>query len=75
MDVPLFPLFSQLPVEIQLEVLSLLPTKDILQNVALVSKRFYKFSKDVNVHINVQVHDMVRLYLFFILKEHSQMTS
>ena len=46
---------SQLPEEILLKIMSLVPTQDLLLNVATVSKQFYELSKNTAAHIHVQV--------------------
>ena len=46
---------ESLPNELLVKIFSYLPTKDLLQNVALVSKRFYDLSKDSGAHVVVQL--------------------
>ena len=42
-----------LPLELITNILSLVPTKDLLLNVSLVNKYFYELSKNPSVHRNV----------------------
>ena len=51
---------TDLPPEVLLEILSLVPTVDLLQNVARVSKMFYEYTKDPRAHIDVKFDMQVR---------------
>ena len=62
-----------LPTEILCHILSYLPTRDVLANVALISTRFYDLSKDPSVHKVVKVQMQFSPSLFNFLKSASQM--
>ena len=66
---------TDLPPEVLLEILSLVPTVDLLQNVARVSKMFYEYTKDPRAHIDVKFDMKVRfdseqIWIWFF-KQHS----
>ncbi len=48
-----------LPTEILVKILSYVPTQDLLENVALVSKYFYQLTQSPTAHINVTLKDSV----------------
>jgi hypothetical protein len=50
---------ENLPDEVLVKILCYLPTCDILQNVALVSKRFKALSEDCGAHIVVNLHNNI----------------
>ena len=52
---------KQLPTEILVQILSNLPTSDLLQNVALVSKHFNKLTKCPEVHLKVSIREKAQL--------------
>jgi hypothetical protein len=72
---------ESLPDEVLVKILSYLPTRDLLQNVALVSKRFNALSEDCGAHIvvnldnNVDVKSAVQFLERATLIEELQITS
>jgi hypothetical protein len=59
---------ESLPDEVLVKILSHLSTRDILQNVALVSKRFKSLSEDHGAHIIVSLDNSVKGAVRFLRK-------